>query len=184
MAYGGMNTSAFLCRMWHLLTPVPAQCASPMDRACFKLELAHYSFVHTCVLGDLHSQVCAAVQEPHALENPMVNPISAPWVPFSASPSWERQRTFYRSKGINAWSDNHVPWQVSTNRFVASKLRDSVCKAIASLGAVSRVVVVELGAGHGLLSFLLSQMLHESLEDKGASHTACWGVRNMKFITD
>ncbi len=79
----------------------------------------------------------------------------------SKSPVWESQNQFYETSGITAWSI--VPHEVSSNCFVAEyygNLIDDIFHQRA-LSKDRSVCVIELGAGHGILSYLLAKEMRK-----------------------
>jgi hypothetical protein len=73
----------------------------------------------------------------------------------SESRIWSLQQDFYSTAHLKAWDD--VPHEISSNRFVSalysSHIRDMALKKGLNR---PRVCIVELGAGHGILSYYLS----------------------------
>lgn len=106
--------------------------------------------------------------------------------PLRDSALWALQDAFYRGSGLECWRDGKMPFFVTSNAFIAScyariimgYLRDWLATAPAGfrcggapLPAASRLHVVELGAGHGRLSFLVLRELLDlwALERGGAT---------------
>ena len=81
-------------------------------------------------------------------------------IAFSACPLWTQQRDFYRRLGLRAW-DGPVPCRISSNPFVAALYVDEITRILhfPCLDGTStpRVCIVEVGAGHGKLSYLMAQ---------------------------
>ena len=84
----------------------------------------------------------------------------------SQSLLWGLQRTYYEQRGPSAWSTHQVPWFVTSNGCLARAyaevidafLRD-VAAGQADPTAAPTVHLVEVGAGHGRLGFLLLEQL-------------------------
>lgn len=80
---------------------------------------------------------------------------------FSASSLWASSRSFYESAGASAWFGNDaVPSEATCNSFVAACLakaalafRNDVC---ASQGITHQLVIVDVGAGHAALTYLIA----------------------------
>lgn len=96
-------------------------------------------------------------------------------VPLRSSLLWSMQRDFYDSRGINAWADGTVPNFVTSNsfiarsyaRFILAVLKDVFQPSPAGASAASTssggvrepVYILELGAGHGKLGYLIVECL-------------------------
>ena len=74
----------------------------------------------------------------------------------SQSDVWRTQSEFYSQAALSAWSI--VPYEISSNAYVAKKYCDTVEKIMESVGAKS-VCIVEIAAGHGILSYLMAKEL-------------------------
>jgi hypothetical protein len=96
--------------------------------------------------------------------------------PYRESALWSTQQQFYATRGAGAWERGEVPSLISSNSFVAdmyvkmivevmlkldSKRRLGLVEKRNSDGSKLRVAVVEVGAGHGLLSLLLARKFRE-----------------------
>lgn len=89
----------------------------------------------------------------------------------SASLLWRLQQTYYDRRGVAAWATNEVPWFVTSNACLArayalvidAYLRDVAAGAAgpehAGHDPARPVHVVEVGAGHGRLGFLVLEQL-------------------------
>lgn len=85
------------------------------------------------------------------------------FIPFKCSPLWKLQNAFYSRQNLIAW--NVVPFQISSNRFVARLYVDRIRQAwdaihpemINQIKPSIAVTVVEVGAGHGMLSYLIAK---------------------------
>jgi hypothetical protein len=96
--------------------------------------------------------------------------VVAPQTRFSDSRLWELQRRFYSILGQAAWTEAVVPHLLSSNayvarsyaRFIVGLLRDLYAGGGApGINVAEPVYIVEFGAGHGKLSFLIMEMLKE-----------------------
>jgi hypothetical protein len=85
-------------------------------------------------------------------------------VPFSECLLWKLQRRFYESQGKAAWANGLLPYQITSNPFIAevyARLIESFlddCRRSSGQQA-PRVRIVELGAGHGVFSCALLREL-------------------------
>lgn len=85
----------------------------------------------------------------------------------SQSMLWRLQRAFYERRGVAAWSTGTVPWFVTSNTAMARAyaevidawVRDVAAGACGPLDPTRPIHLIELGAGHGRLGFLLLQRL-------------------------
>jgi hypothetical protein len=102
-------------------------------------------------------------------------------VRLSESMIWSVQRGFYERLGPRAWSDGVVPHYITSNPFIArgyarlvhSFWRDVTRRGVRSTeGAQPRLYLIELGAGHGQLSFLLLNELLARLDAVGVPREA------------
>lgn len=91
-------------------------------------------------------------------------------VPLRSSLIWRLQRAFYDDRGLTAWSDAVVPNFVTSNSFIAGAYARVVLGMLQDVygAAGSRnpatdyaqpVYIVELGAGHGKLGYLVVEAL-------------------------
>src|SRR4051812_7905498 len=97
-----------------------------------------------------------APTHPHLVEGPRR---------LSQSLLWGLQRAFYHHRGIDAWLDGKVPWFVPSNACQArayAQVIDGYLRDVAAgahgpeLADPTRPVhIVEVGAGHGRLAFLV-----------------------------
>lgn len=81
---------------------------------------------------------------------------------------WKMQATFYAQHNIKAWSDKIVPNFVTTNSFVGRAYANFIMGVLRDLfesdagrrgDAREPVYIVEVGAGHGKLGYLILQAL-------------------------
>ena len=79
----------------------------------------------------------------------------------SRSVLWDLQRRFYESKGQDAWAQDIVPTQVSTNNMIAEAYAAVLTEWVESLGIDNDdpVYVVEIGAGSGRLGARIAMAL-------------------------
>jgi hypothetical protein len=84
------------------------------------------------------------------------------FLPFSISPLWTVQNSFYAGQSLTAW--DVVPFQISSNRYVSRLYVDHIQEAWEVAHPFPQhqssppvvATVVEIGAGHGVLSFLIA----------------------------
>jgi len=89
---------------------------------------------------------------------------------------WRRHRAFYDEQGVGAWTSGTIPWFVTSNASVARAyaqvidafLRDIADGAFGPMAPDAVIHVVEVGAGHGRLSYMLLERL-ASLAQAGES---------------
>jgi hypothetical protein len=85
---------------------------------------------------------------------------------FCYSCKWFAQKHFYEQSSLEAWTSNRVPSQISSNFFVARQYMDRIVQKLVQCNEKSsknlRVVIVEIGAGHGLLSISMALLLLET----------------------
>ncbi|MSO73702.1 MAG: hypothetical protein EXQ99_00905 [Alphaproteobacteria bacterium] len=80
---------------------------------------------------------------------------------------WALQRRFYDSQGVNAWKDSHVPFEISSNAYLARRyaeillgfLRDRLAGRLGKAGRDEPLLIVELGSGSGRLAYLVASEL-------------------------
>jgi tetratricopeptide (TPR) repeat protein len=80
---------------------------------------------------------------------------------------WRRHRAFYDEQGIAAWTSGTIPWFVTSNASMARAyaqvidafLRDVADGAFGPIAPDTVVNVIEVGAGHGRLSYMLLERL-------------------------
>jgi len=91
-----------------------------------------------------------------------------PSMPFSKAPMWHGSRRFYESSGVAAWSGKEaVPSEATCNAYVATSLaraalafRRDIEVGCGSESLPHRLVIVDVGAGHAVLTYLLVRALH------------------------
>ena len=86
----------------------------------------------------------------------------------SKSILWEQMHKYYEQVGPNAWQEEIVPYQITSNKMLAHLYVNYIHAAIndynASKANTSKqqpFYIVELGAGHGKFSFYICKMLEE-----------------------
>jgi hypothetical protein len=124
-------------------------------------SLTHHSSPHdtTYLLSVMRQRYHPeAFHHTHSLEE------NTSFVSFHHSTVWSLQQEFYHTTQLDAWDT--VPFQISSNTLVAHQYMDEVEKIIKrsfsvsrSEGSGERVCLVEIGAGHGILSYLLAKEL-------------------------
>jgi hypothetical protein len=85
-------------------------------------------------------------------------------VRLSASPIWDLQRRYFAAQGPRAWSDGAVPFQVTSNPYLARAFADVIVGFARDLGGSDGgpdrpLFVVELGAGSGRFGYRLCRAL-------------------------
>src|SRR4051794_23245266 len=77
--------------------------------------------------------------------------------PFSQSYIWEMQRRYYETQCIEAWSQNHIPFAISTGQVIAHAYGQMVYALIqdmqGQLDPDEPLYVIEIGSGSGRLGF-------------------------------
>jgi hypothetical protein len=83
------------------------------------------------------------------------------FVPFHLSNIWTIQQDFYQNSMLRAWDT--VPFQISSNTYVAQQYATEVERILRDSYHPNQpersVCFVEIGAGHGILSYLLAKEL-------------------------
>jgi hypothetical protein len=94
-----------------------------------------------------------------SLSQPLLEVSSAEGIfnSFSLSKIWRIQQQFYRSTKLFAWKD--VPYEISNNNLICSLYLEQMDRALEAFHPNPRVCLIEVGAGHGILSLLLSRQL-------------------------
>lgn len=132
---------------------------------------------------------------------------SSSFKPYSESALWSTQQHFYAARGADAWECGEVPSLISSNSFVADmyvkmivdvmlkfdRKRRFDVKKIGNSSYIEagnrnpedsklRVAVVEVGAGHGLLSLLLArkfrEVMHQSMSYLFDPDCHCGDIEN------
>lgn len=84
-------------------------------------------------------------------------------VPLRDSLIWKLQANFYQRMGIKAWTDAVVPNFVTSNSFIArayAKVIMGLIRDVHAAGTLQQPVhIVEVGAGHGKLGYLIVESL-------------------------
>lgn len=92
-------------------------------------------------------------------------------VPLSESVIWDWLPRYHERAGPDAWSNSTVPWFITSNAVVARAYAHTVLGHLQDLHArgaldpAEPVYVVELGTGHGRLTYLLLRRLLRLLRD-------------------
>jgi hypothetical protein len=81
----------------------------------------------------------------------------------STSPIWDIQRRWYETHAIPAWKAGKLPHWISSNTFIAAKYANLIVSFARDVwtntSSEQPIHIVELGAGHGKLSFLILKHL-------------------------
>ncbi len=85
----------------------------------------------------------------------------------SQSIVWALQRQFYDSHGVSAWKDAHVPFEISSNAYLARRyaeillglMRDLRAGRLGERDPAEPLLIVELGSGSGRLGFSITSEL-------------------------
>ncbi len=84
-----------------------------------------------------------------------------PMTAFDQSIIWTLNQDYYKNQGVSAWTDQVVPFHITSNAVVAkayAKMILSFLRDLAGQGQCAEsVYILELGAGHGKLGY---QILH------------------------
>ena len=97
-------------------------------------------------------------------------------VPLSRSLIWQRQRDFYRRRGLAAWTAEKVPQFITNNPFIAEIYAQIVFQFLndcrerdrqAPGQASGPLRILELGAGPGKFAYLFLRHLASLLRDQG-----------------
>lgn len=76
---------------------------------------------------------------------------------FSTSKRWTAQEEFYRFNMLKAWESNIVPYEVSSNSYVARQYINAIFEMTSYSNDLEHsLCIVEIGAGHGILSYLMA----------------------------
>jgi tetratricopeptide (TPR) repeat protein len=83
--------------------------------------------------------------------------------PLSESELWQVQRRWYEKHAINAWKEGTLPHWISSNSFIAAKYANLILSysrdSWSKYNSNQPIHIVELGAGHGKLAFLVLRHL-------------------------
>ena len=79
-------------------------------------------------------------------------------IPLSASLIWKQSTSYYMVSGLSAWNSNDVPFGISSSPLIAQKYSDLIME-FSNRYPDTRCVVVEIGAGHGILSYRIAANL-------------------------
>jgi hypothetical protein len=108
-------------------------------------------------------------------------------LPLSQSLIWRRQREFYVSRGMGAWTVDKVPQFITNNPFIAEMyarivfqfLTDAIRQdghGAAPISAENPLRILELGAGTGKFAFLFLRHLATLMEKQGI------GLKTVRYI--
>ena len=88
------------------------------------------------------------------------------FVPLSACPLWKHQREFFETLGVDAWLAGGVPHHITSNAFMADAYARIIHAYLREneFDPAQPVNIVELGAGHGRLSYQLVRRLLDRLD--------------------
>lgn len=76
----------------------------------------------------------------------------------SKSIIWEKMQEYYEELGPNAWQENLVPYQITSNKLLAH-LYVTLIKAHLYNNPQEKFYILELGAGHGKFSYYILKFL-------------------------
>jgi hypothetical protein len=85
----------------------------------------------------------------------------------SKSLLWSKLEEYYNNIGPEAWSDEVVPMQISTNKSLALAYANIILGHINDWFAANKEIttepfhIIEIGAGHGKFSFYIVKALEE-----------------------
>ncbi len=108
--------------------------------------------------------------------------------PFEESSIWDSIATFYTERGLESWASGTVPSRISSNAWIADAYAEIIAAFMRDLeaaGSTARPLVVELGAGSGLLGWHWTRRLAEIspdddlpvdvlLTETSAAHARAW----------
>jgi len=91
---------------------------------------------------------------------------------FSRSLLWRLQRASYQAQGLLAWRTGGVPFQITSNPFIARCYADVIAGLVRDLHGAAEpprrpLQLVELGAGSGRFGFYLVRALCAAFERDG-----------------
>lgn len=80
---------------------------------------------------------------------------------FSQARIWLTQREYYLSNNLVAWESNDVPYAISSNRYCANAILQAIASKLnLNDQCKQHVAIVEIGGGHGLLSYHIARDLY------------------------
>lgn len=89
------------------------------------------------------------------------------FTPFSESLIWELNREYYQEAGMDAWQNQVVPHHLTSNAVVGKTYAELILGALKDIAAkgntTDTVYILELGTGHGRLSFHILQQLEKAI---------------------
>lgn len=87
--------------------------------------------------------------------------------PFADSKIWQLNRDFYQENGIKAWSEELVPFNMTSNSICAKTYADliyALLEDLAEKGQLEETVyILELGAGHARLAYQIINHLEKTI---------------------
>ncbi len=103
---------------------------------------------------------------------------------FSESLMWQINRDFYQQKGISAWSNSIVPHQITNSSSAATTYAELIYAFLkdveSNADSTDKVYILELGAGHGRLSYNILKRLDQLILDGGGCSTEyCYILSDM-----
>ncbi len=99
--------------------------------------------------------------------------------PFAESLVWQLNKDFYQQNGIAVWSNEMVPHQITNSALAATTYAELIYAFLKDLELKEKtesiVYILELGAGHGRLSFNILEHLEKLISDShGCSTNYCY----------
>lgn len=122
--------------------------------------------------------------------------LAGTFLPFSQTPIWETQQRYYKTASLSAWGSNTVPFQISSNRYVAQYYLACIHAALGdnrtgsgntkdSSSSISnnsdishkwraqqrkqrkrRICLLEVASGHGRLAYLCAKAIHDQQQQQ------------------
>ncbi len=86
---------------------------------------------------------------------------------YSKSKIWTQQQLYYQNQKYNAWDNGDIPYLISSNKAVAVEYMTYINKEVQSYRHMNsstshlKVCILEIAAGHGILSYLLAKQAYE-----------------------
>ena len=77
----------------------------------------------------------------------------------SKSILWEQMRKYYEQLGPNAWQEDLVPYQITSNKLLAHLYTTLINAVIYNHNKAEPFYILELGTGHGKFSFYILKFL-------------------------
>ncbi len=97
------------------------------------------------------------------------------WKPYDRSLLWRVHDSYFKGRGLGAWSDGEVPWYQTNNAGIATETAEFLIRLVQSLqtegtlqpGATDDVWVLEVGAGIGHFAANFCTALEQRLGEPG-----------------